>query len=324
MHKQSEKTWLAHLAEDQRYAAMAGLGFSSGLPFLLVYSTQSAWLSEAGVPIETIGLLSELTIAYKFKFVWSPFLDKYDPPLLASLVGRRRGWIIVSQIAVMLGLAGVAFGDPGHWIVWTIAASLVLGFAGATQDVTIDGWRITTAPPGKQSLMTAFSEAGYRVGTLAAGAGTLIAADRYGWRVAYICMAALMTIGALSAILAPEPESDLVVRRDHPGYVATIITPIRELLGRLGPWAIPVLLLIAGFRMPRLHVERNVRAPVQEPAHFRHRHCDGDKNVRLLDRARRHVSGELYCAQTRSDDEFAGRHGRGVGLPSEPRVASWD
>ena len=250
MHKESEKSWLAHLAEDQRYAAMAGLGFSSGLPFLLVHSTQSAWLSEAGVPIETIGLLSELTIAYKFKFVWSPFLDKYDPPLLTSFVGRRRGWIIVSQIAVMLALAGVAFGDPGHWIAWTVFFSLVLGFAGATQDVTIDGWRITAAPPGKQSLMTAFSEAGYRVGTLAAGAGTLIAADRYGWRVAYICMAALMTIGALSAILAPEPKSDLFARRDHPGFVATIITPIKELMGRLGPWAVPVLLLIAGFRMP--------------------------------------------------------------------------
>jgi PAT family beta-lactamase induction signal transducer AmpG len=78
MHKVSQKTWLTHLAEDKRYFAMAGLGFSSGLPFLLVYSTQSAWLSEAGVPIETIGLLSELTIAYKSKFVWSPFLDKYD------------------------------------------------------------------------------------------------------------------------------------------------------------------------------------------------------------------------------------------------------
>jgi hypothetical protein len=101
MHTDSQKTWLAHLAEDRRYAAMVGLGISSGLPFLLVYSTQSAWLSEAGVPIETIGLLSELTIAYKFKFVWSPFLDRYDPPLLASLVGRRRGWIVVSQIAVI-------------------------------------------------------------------------------------------------------------------------------------------------------------------------------------------------------------------------------
>ena len=250
MHEDSTKTWLGHLAQDRRYAAMAGLGFSSGLPFLLVYSTQSAWLSEAGVPIETIGLLSELTIAYKFKFVWSPFLDKYDPPLFAFFVGRRRGWIIVSQIAVMMALAGVAFGDPAHWIAWTVIFSLVLGFAGATQDVTIDGWRITAAPPGKQSLMTAFSEAGYRVGTLVAGAGTLIAADRYGWRTAYMCMAALMTIGALSAFLAPEPESDLLAHRDHPGFMVTIVAPIKELVGRLGPWAVPVLLLIAGFRMP--------------------------------------------------------------------------
>ena len=250
MDIESKKSWLIHLAGDRRYAAMTGLGFSSGLPFLLVYSTQSAWLSEAGVPIETIGLLSELTIAYRFKFVWSPFLDKYDPPLLASFVGRRRGWIIVSQIAVMLALAGVAFGDPAHRIAWTVVFSLVLGFAGATQDVTIDGWRITAAPPGKLSLMTAFSEAGYRVGTLVAGAGTLIVADRYGWRTAYICMAASMTIGALSAFLAPEPESDRLARRDHPGFVVTIVAPINELAGRLGPWAIPVLLLIAGFRMP--------------------------------------------------------------------------
>jgi MFS transporter, PAT family, beta-lactamase induction signal transducer AmpG len=250
MGKEFRKTWFAHFVEDKRYAAMTGLGFSSGLPFLLVYSTQSAWLSEAGVPIKTIGLLSELTVAYKFKFLWSPFLDKYDPPLLAPFVGRRRGWIIVSQIAVMLALTGVAFGDPAHWIAWTIVFSLALGFAGATQDVTIDGWRITAAPPGKQSLMTAFSEAGYRVGTLAAGAGALIAADRYGWRVAYICMAALMTIGALSAFLAPEPDPGLVAHRDHSGYVVTIIAPIKELIGRLGRWAIPILLLIAGFRMP--------------------------------------------------------------------------
>jgi PAT family beta-lactamase induction signal transducer AmpG len=242
--------WLSHLTEDRRYAAMIGLGFSSGLPFLLVYSTQSAWLSEAGVSIKTIGLLSELTIAYKFKFVWSPFLDKYDPPLLASYVGRRRGWIIISQIAVMLALAGVAFGDPAQWIAWTVIFSLVLGFAGATQDVAIDGWRITAAPPGKQSLMTAFSEVGYRVGTLAAGAGALIAADQYGWRVAYIAMAALLMIGAASAFLAPEPDSDLIAGHNHPGFIATVIAPIKELVRRLGRWAVPVLLLIAGFRMP--------------------------------------------------------------------------
>lgn len=243
-------SFFAHLREDRRYAAMAGLGFSSGIPFLLVYITQSAWLSEAGVSIQTLGLLAELTIAYKFKFLWSPFLDKYDPPLFGLLLGRRRGWIIVSQVAVMVALAGIAFGDPAHFLAWTVAFSLLLGFAGATQDVTIDGWRITAAPPGKQSVMTAFAEAGYRVGALVAGAGALLLADRYGWRFSYLCMGGFISIGAIAAFLAPEPESDLHQKPGHAGFVETVIAPIRELVTRLGPLALPVLLLIAGFRMP--------------------------------------------------------------------------
>jgi Acetyl-coenzyme A transporter 1 len=107
---------------------MRGLGFSAGIPYLLVYVTQSAWLSEANVPIET---MSELTIAYKFKFVWAPFLDKYDAPIFSALLGRRRGWIVVSQMAVMLALAGVAFSDPAHWLGYTVAFCLALGVAGA-------------------------------------------------------------------------------------------------------------------------------------------------------------------------------------------------
>ena len=87
---------------------MLGLGFSSGIPFLLVYATQSAWLTEAKVPLATIGLLSELTLAYKFKFVWAPFLDRYDVPVLGRLLGRRRGWIVASQVAVAGALAGLA------------------------------------------------------------------------------------------------------------------------------------------------------------------------------------------------------------------------
>jgi PAT family beta-lactamase induction signal transducer AmpG len=177
---------LAHLWADRRYVAMLGLGFSSGIPFLLVYVMQSAWLSEAKVPIETIGLMSELTIAYKFKFVWAPFLEKYDAPIFSAFLGRRRCWIVVSQIAVMLALAGIAFGDPAQWLGYTVAFSLALGLAGATQDVTIDGWRITAVPVYKQSVMTAISEMGYRVGTLAAGAGALLLADRYSWRSAYL------------------------------------------------------------------------------------------------------------------------------------------
>jgi PAT family beta-lactamase induction signal transducer AmpG len=241
---------LAHVLADRRYAAMLGLGFSAGIPYLLVYSTQSAWLTEARVPIETIGLMSELTIAYKFKFVWAPFLDRFDAPLFGALLGRRRGWIVVSQLAVMLALAGVAFGDPAHWLAYTLAFSIALGVAGATQDVTIDGWRITSVPVEKQSIMTAISEMGYRVGVLAAGAGALLLADRFGWRTAYLGMAALMTIGAISAFIAPEPESDFTASHQHPGFAATVIAPIKELVSRLGPLALPILVMIAGFRMP--------------------------------------------------------------------------
>ncbi len=118
------------------------------------------------------------------------------------------------------------------------------------QDVTIDGWRITAVPVHKQSVMTAISEMGYRVGTLAAGAGALLIADRYGWRWAYLCMAALMTVGAISAFFAPEPQSDFTQKHEHPGFVAAVVAPIKEMVTRLGPLALPIFLMIAGFRMP--------------------------------------------------------------------------
>ena len=257
---------LSHLA-DRSVAAMLGLGFASGIPFLLVYVTQSAWLSEAKVPIGVLGLMSELTLAYKFKFLWAPFLDRYDPPLLGRLLGRRRGWIVVSQIGVMVTLAGVAFGDPAHWLAWTVVFSLALGFAGATQDVVIDGWRITVAPPERQALMSSWSEVGWRMGNLAAGAGALYLADAYGWRAAYLCMAALMAPGLLAALLAPEPESDLHARHDHPGFVETVWAPIRELTTRLGPMAIPILILIAGFRMPG-YVASAMALPLFKSLHY--------------------------------------------------------
>ncbi|WP_374545300.1 hypothetical protein [Rhodoblastus sp.] len=171
MTETSRKSYLDHLREDRRYAAMVGLGFSSGMPFLLVYITQSAWLSEAKVPLELIGLMSWLTFAYKLKFLWAPLLDQYDAPVLSRWLGRRRGWIVASQIAVAITLAGVAFGDPGARLAWTIFFSAALGVAGATQDIVIDGWRINAAPLEKQPLMGSFSEMGYRVGNLAAGAG---------------------------------------------------------------------------------------------------------------------------------------------------------
>lgn len=259
---------LSHLG-DRRIAAMLGLGFSSGIPFLLVYVTQSAWLSEAKVPIGILGLMSELTLAYKLKFLWAPFLDRYDPPVLGRLLGRRRGWIVASQIGVMATLAGIAFGDPAHWLAWTVVFSLALGFAGATQDVVIDGWRITVAPPERQALMSSFAEVGWRVGNLAAGAGALYLSDAYGWRAAYLCMAVLMAPGVIAALTAPEPESDrhAAHAHAHAGFVETVVAPIRELVTRLGPMALPILLMVAGFRMPG-YVASAMAMPLFKSLHY--------------------------------------------------------
>ncbi len=258
---------LRHLITDARIRAMFGLGFSSGIPFLLVYVTQSAWLSEAKVPLAIIGMMSELTLAYKFKFVWAPFLDQYDAPIFSRLLGRRRGWIVTSQIGVALSLIGVAFGDPAHWLAWTIFFSLALGFAGATQDIVIDGWRITVAPPENAGLMSSWSEIGWRIGGLVSGAGALYVADAFGWRAAYLAMAACMLPGMIAALLAPEPPSDLRPHAGSDGFVATIVAPIRELLTRLGTMGIPILLLVAGFRMPG-YVSSAMAIPLFKHLHY--------------------------------------------------------
>jgi MFS transporter, PAT family, beta-lactamase induction signal transducer AmpG len=259
--------FVRQLFSDRHIGAMLVLGFSSGIPFLLVYVTQSAWLSEAKVPISILGLMSELTLAYKFKFVWAPFLDRYDAPFFSRFLGRRRGWIIVSQIGVMLALAGVAFGDPAHWLTWTIVFSLALGFAGATQDVVIDRWRITVVPVERQALMSSWSEVGWRIGNLVAGAGALYLADAIGWRAAYLCMAMMMAPGMIAALLAPEPESDKKPRSEHPSFVATVTGPIKELVVRLGPMGIPILLLVAGFRMPG-YISSAMAVPLFKSLHY--------------------------------------------------------
>src|ERR1700691_5204346 len=260
-------SFLSHLFSDRRIAPMLVLGFASGIPYQLVYITPSAWLYEAKVPIATIGLMSELTLAYKFKFVWAPFLDRYDAPIFSRLLGRRRGWIVVSQIAVMAALAGVALGDPGNWLAWTVAFSLALGFAGATQGGGLDGWRINVAPAQRQALMASWSEVGYRVGVLAAGAGALLLADRVGWRAAYLGMALLMTPGMLAAFFAPEPESDKTATHAPLSFVSTIVAPIRELIGRLGPLALPILVLVAGFRMPG-YISSAMSVPLFKSLHY--------------------------------------------------------
>src|SRR5689334_14381856 len=164
---------------------MLALGFSSGLPLLLVFGTLSVRLREAGVPVTTIGLFSWLALAYSLKFVWSPIVDAFDIPWLASRLGRRRAWMIGCQLLVAAALVGAGLADPAASLGATAAFTFIVAFGSATQDVVVDGWRIDAAPIEMQGIMAASYQLGYRIALLAAGAGALYIADFVNWAAAY-------------------------------------------------------------------------------------------------------------------------------------------
>lgn len=241
------RTFWRDIFTDPRLALMLALGYSSGLPFLLIFSTQSAWLREAGVSRSEIGLMSYVALAFTFKFAWSPFIDRIDPPLLGRWLGRRRGWMLLAQAAVAAGLIGLAFGDPAHTLQWTIVSAFLTAFAAATQDVVIDGWRIDAAPPERQGMMSASYQLGYRLALLSAGAGALYIADFVNWRSAYLTMAALMAIGMAGCLLSPRVEGRT---SEAPPLLRSYVEPVLDLVRRDG-WALALILaLVAIYRLP--------------------------------------------------------------------------
>jgi MFS transporter, PAT family, beta-lactamase induction signal transducer AmpG len=186
-------------------------------------------------------------------------------------------------------------------------------------DICVDGWRITASPPGKQSMMTAFAETGYRFGRLAGGAGALLMADQYGWRAAYLSMAALMAIGAAAAILGPEPESDKHRIEEHIGIVETVVAPIRDLYQRLGSLALPTC---ADRWLPDawLRLGGDGYAAVQAPALYR-RNRMGDEGLRFRHRTCGDIFFRVCRVQVRDHAQHARGHHRRISRPFEPRVA---
>lgn len=236
------------IAADPILALMLALGFSSGLPFLLVLGTQALRLAEAKVPIEQIGLVSWVGLCYSLKFFWAPGIDALDVPWLARLLGRRRAWLLVSQIGVAGGLIALAFADPARSLFGLVLRAMITAFAAATQDIVIDGWRIDSAPPERQGIMAATANFGYRLGLLAAGAGALYIADAFGWRTAYLCMAALMLVGVGAGLLSPRlPERQ---RELGTPLAAKFVEPLTDLWQRYGPLLGAMLLLVALYRLP--------------------------------------------------------------------------
>lgn len=245
---QKRRLSLRDVLTDGRIALMLPLGFSSGLPFLLVFSTLSAWLREAGISRTEIGMLSWVALAYSFKFLWAPIVDRYDVPGLANLLGRRRGWMMFAQIVTALGLVGIAVSDPQASLPLTIASALLVAFASATQDVVVDGWRIDVAPTERQGMMAASYQLGYRLALICAGAGALYIAEFVNWRSAYLAMAALMGVGLVGTLLAPRGNESAA--RERLPITAAIIEPLTDLFRRKGLILIPILILIACFRLP--------------------------------------------------------------------------
>ncbi len=190
---------------DRRTLAMLLLGFSSGLPVVLLIGTLNAWLSDADVKTSTIGVLSWIGLAYAFKFLWSPTVNMRLP--LPGL-GRRRGWMIVCQLVIGAAIALIALSRPDvpTTLIALAAAAAVGAFASATQDIVIDTWRIEVAGPGAPiDLLSTLYQFGFRTATLVGGAGALLLADQAGWSVTFLIGGLLMSLGILGAIIAPEP-----------------------------------------------------------------------------------------------------------------------
>ncbi len=247
---------------------MLFLGFSAGLPFLLIFSTLSTWLREAGVERSTIGFFSWLGITFSIKVLWAPIVDRTPLPWLTRRLGRRRAWLLPAQIAVALGLLGIAASDPTRDLLYIALFGLVIAFASATQDVALDAYRIEAVEKELQGAMSASYILGYRLALLAAGAGALYIAAFVSWPAAYAAMAVCMGVGILTVLLVKEPESNASfltdwrvrleeMRAEGIGYAERaerflkdyVIAPFMDFIRRHGWLALAILAFIGVYRL---------------------------------------------------------------------------
>ncbi len=268
------RSWRAAVAvyAERPVAAMLFLGFSAGLPFLLVFSTLSLWLREAGVDVAAIGFVSWIGITYSVKVLWAPVVDRLSLPLLTRWLGRRRGWMLLAMAGIATGLVGMAFGDPAVGVGRIVGFALLVAFSSATQDVALDAFRIEMAPADRQGALAAAYQLGYRVALLVAGAGALYLAEALGWRGAYLAMAALTLVGMVTVLLVREPprRAGAIPEAEEPRVIAflarhpdmpprrraaiafllgAVVCPFTDFLDRHRGIAIALLLLVALYRI---------------------------------------------------------------------------
>ncbi len=255
-----------------RVLAMLFLGFSAGLPLLLVFGTLSGWLARVGIDKSTIGHISWVALLYGFKFVWSPLVDRGQIPVLQPLLGQRRSWMLVAQVGIICGLLLMATSDPLKSLEPLVYAAILVAFASATQDIAIDAWRIEAMPTEFQGAMSGTYQMGYRLGMLLAGGGAFTLAHFYSWSFAYTTLAICMTLGIITTLLIPEPEHNISkdtwqqeekviafmensthlpdgIRHAYAWFIGAVICPFTDFFIRNGKFAFLILLFIGLFRI---------------------------------------------------------------------------
>ncbi len=255
-----------------RVVGMLFLGFSAGLPFLLVFTTLQFWLAESGYDPAMIAFFSWIGITYSIKFFWAPVVDRTKLPVLTARLGKRRSWMLLAMLGIAAGLIGMAMTDPRQDLTAMALLALVVAFSSATQDVALDAYRIEAVAKDVQGAMAATYQLGYRIAILCAGAGALYVAEFGSWTAAYLIMAALTLVGIATVLIIREPEhardagawarEDRVVayversahlrprwRAAAAWFIGAVVCPFVDFFARKGALALVVLIFIGVFRI---------------------------------------------------------------------------
>lgn len=238
---------------NRRMGALVAVGFASGLPLALTGPTLQAWMTDAGVTLTAIGLFALVKIPYNIKFIWAPLMDAITPPWL----GRRRGWMLITQILLACSIAVMAFADPGQSLRLLAISALVVAFCSASYDIVADAYRTDVLDERESGAGAAVFITGYRIAYLISAAATLYLVGAYGvsWRTAYLMIAALMAVGIIATLLAPRPASTAPPPHN---FKQAVYQPLAQFLTRPGGWI--MLLFVIIFKLPDVMVD-NMKTP---------------------------------------------------------------
>ncbi|MDH3609735.1 MAG: AmpG family muropeptide MFS transporter [Gammaproteobacteria bacterium] len=258
--------------KQPKVIAMLFLGFSAGLPLFLVFGTLSIWLRREGIDRSTIGFVSWVTLLYGLKFLWAPLVDRLPLPILTTWLGQRRSWMLLAQIGVLVGLLMMASTAPSTHLTTLVVAALIVAFSSATQDISIDAWRIEAVSINQQGAMAGTYQLGYRLGLILAGGGATIIAGSSSWNTAYFIMGCSMLVGMITTFIITEPERKIGeqtweqeqrvvkflegpsrlpdgLRNIIAWFIGAVVCPFVDFFARNGTAAILILLFIGLFRI---------------------------------------------------------------------------